>query len=151
MWYKIPFTYKGFSAGHVSDQGADLFLNLPQVELNEAKKNLFVRDVVRHPLIKSCYRGDESFTEIPEDVLQYCDQDLNVNTLIKVPVRYQRDPVLVANMGYSFVFHVYIDNHGTANVGLPRVLEFTCRSNYDYYYDAFMNDLLVDNLDGIIR
>lgn len=53
MWYKIPFTYKDFSTGHAIEQRANLLLNLPQVELNEAKNNLFVRDVVRHPVIKS--------------------------------------------------------------------------------------------------
>lgn len=144
MWYKIPFTYKDFTSGHAVVQYADLMLDLPQVELSEAKNNLFVRDVVRHPFIKSCYEGEESYKKGPEDILQSCDQEQNVNTLFKVPVRYQRDPLLVANYGHSFVFNVYIENFGPSVAYLPKDFKFTCRADYDYYYEAFMNDMLVD-------
>lgn len=144
MWYKIPFTYKDFSTGYAIAQDADLMLDLPQVKLSEAKNNLFVRDVVRHPAIKSCYVGDASYNKAPEDILQSCGQEQNVNDLIKVPVRYQRDPFLVANIGHSFLFNVYIDNFGASGAFLPKTFDFTCRADYDYYYEAFMNDMLVD-------
>lgn len=144
MWYKIPFTYNDFASGHTIVQNADLLLDLPQVDLSEAKNNLFVRDIVRHPVIKSCYAGDASYKKAPEDILQSCGQVLNLSALIQVPVRYQRDPLLVANMGHSFVFNVYIDNFGSSGTYIPKAFEFTCRADYDYYYEAFMNDMLVD-------
>lgn len=82
--------------------------------------------------------------ETPEDVLQSCGQEHNVKTLIKVPVRYQRYPPHIANIMHSFVFYVFIENHGVSDDCLPKVFEFTCRADYDYYFEAFMNDMLVD-------
>lgn len=143
MWYKIPFTYKDFSTGCAIDQDADLLLDLPQVWLKDAKENLFVKDLVRHPIIKDCYRINEKYKQCPESILQPCNQNINTNTLYKVPVRYQRNP-LIANWGHSFFFYIFIDSIGPASPFMPREFSFTCRAEYDYYYDAFNNDLIVN-------
>lgn len=126
------------------DQVADLLLDLPQVRLEDAKENLFVKDMVRHPIIKDYYRGNEEYKRCPESILQPCEQNQNTNTLHKVPVRYQRDAQLIANREHSFVFDVFIDSIESAKSFLPKEFRFTCRADYDYYYEAFINDLIVD-------
>lgn len=142
MLYTIKVKYVDFSNGKSEQTEGDLILSLPQTTLAEARRNLFVKDLVRLPLISNYYKEDPGYQKSPESLLQqYASTDIPANRQ-KVRVVYKRAPELKDDVRYEFVFYIYFDAKGRPFNPLGQI-EFTCRREYDVYYVAFMEDQLI--------
>lgn len=142
MLYTIKLKYVDFSNGKSDQAEGNLVLNLPQTTLAEARRNLFVKDLVRMPEIYHYYKDDPNYQKAPESLLlQYAYTDMPEDTQ-KVRVVYKRAPEFKDDVRYEFVFYIDFDAKGRHFNPLGQI-DFTCRREYDVYYEAFMNDQLI--------
>lgn len=138
MLYYIPFEYIVLNEPKTRQTNAMLVLDLPQITLAEAQKNLLVRDLVRHPSIRHCYSQDAAYLQKPESLLKVYFGTPPVN-MHNIRVLYQRQQN--ANNWQEIVLYISLDNAG--ETFLPfRQLEFVCSDVFFDYQAAFIADLL---------
>lgn len=140
MLYFIPFQYTALDEPTARTVGARLIVDLPQTTLVEAQRNLLVRDLVRFAYVRNCYLQNTAYLTKPESILHVFNGAMPAN-LPQVRVVYQ----CVPNSGgwHEFVFYIHLDNGGTTTFLPFQQISFTCRNEYDVYYEAFKSDLLV--------
>lgn len=139
MFYYIPFQYTALNEPTTRQINANLIIDLPQTTLADAQRNLFVRDLVRFAYIRHCYLQNNAYLQKPESVLQVYNGEMPSN-LPQIRVVYQYVPN--SDNWFEFVFYIHLDNGGTTTFLPFKQIEFTCRSEYDVYYEAFKSDLL---------
>lgn len=140
MLYFIPFQYTALNNPTARTVAASLIVDLPQTTLAEAQRNLLVRDLVRFAYVRNCYLHNTVYLTKPESILQVYNGAMPTN-LPQVRVIYQ----CVPNGGgwHEFVFYIHLDNRGSTTYMPFQQISFTCRNEYDAYYEAFKSDLLV--------
>lgn len=140
MLYSIPFQYTVLNEPATRQVAAHLIVDLPQRNLAEAQRNLLVYDLARYAYIRNCYLQDAAYLQKPESILQVYNGSLPTSSK-QIKVVYQYAP------NYSnwseFILYIYLDNGGVTDFLPFTQVEFTCRDEYDIYYEAFLNDLLV--------
>ena len=140
MLYSIPFYYTQISVPKTRQVRAQLIVDLPQTTLAEAQHNLLVRDLVRFAHIRHCYLQNTAYLQKPESILQKYNGGLPASAKqIRVVYQYKQQSL----NRYEFVFYINFDDGGVTNYLPFKQIEFTCRSEYDIYYEAFVDDLLV--------
>lgn len=140
MLYYIPFQYTVLNEPTARQVDARLIVDLPQTTFVEAQRNLFVRDLVRFAYIRHCYLQNNAYLQKPESILQKYNGKMPSN-LPLIRVVYQRVPN--GNGWHEFIFYIHLDNGGTTTYLPFKQIEFTCRNEYEVYYEAFKSDLLV--------
>ena len=142
MLYTIKLKYVDFSNGKSEQAEGNIILSLPQTSLKEARRNLFVKDLVRIPEISHYYKNEPNYQKSPESLLQQCANTAIPEHSQKVRVVYSRTPEYKDDVRYDFVFYIDFDAKGIQSSPL-RQIQFTCRGEYDVYYEAFIDDQLV--------
>lgn len=141
MFYKISFQYLNPLYSDKPRLDAELIVCLPQYRLEDARRNLFVKDLVRHPYIRDAFRDNEEYKKSPESILNSYDCDVPVGVR-DVRIVYRRTPDDYDSTRFEFVFNIMMDNLGEKYMPF-RELEFVCRREYEVYYNAFLLDQLV--------
>lgn len=139
MLYYIPFNYPVLNELTCRGVEARLILDLPQTTLAEARKNLFVRDLVRHPYIRDSHTDEELYQQSPESILKMLKASYS-DKLHEIKIVYQKNPNGIH--GQEFFFYIQMDNYGDMSMPFKQ-LEFTCRNEFEVYYEAFVDDLLI--------
>lgn len=140
MLYSIPFQYTVLNEPATRQVTAQLIVDLPQTTLAEAQRNLLVRDLVRYAYIRNSYLQDGAYIKKPESILQVYNGSIS-SSAQQVRVVYRYAPNCLN--WYEFIFYIYLDNGGVTDFFPFRQIEFTCRDEYNIYYEAFLDDLLV--------
>lgn len=140
MLYYIPFQYTAITEPIARTVDARLVIDLPQITLAEAQRNLLVRDLVRFAYVRDCYSQNATYLAKPESILQVYNGTMPAN-LPQIRVVYQCVPN--SDGWHEFIFYIHLDNGGTTTFLPFQQIIFTCRNEYDAYYEAFKSDLLV--------
>ena len=140
MLYYIPFHYTALNEPTAWTVDARLIVDLPQTTLAEAQRNLLVHDLVRFAYVRYCYLQDAAYLAKPESLLQIYNGTRPAN-LPQMKVVYQREPN--GSSWHEFFFYIHLDNGGDTTFLPFQQIIFTCRNEYDIYYEAFLSDLLV--------
>lgn len=140
MLYYILFQYIDTSGAKTRTIDARLVVDLPQTSLAEAQRNLFVRDLVRHAHVRTCYLRDKAYLRRPESLLRELKGTMPSN-MHQIKVVYQYKPN--SSEWHEFTFYIYLDNSGVTSYLPFKHLDFSCCNEYHAYYEAFKSDLLV--------
>ena len=142
MLYTIKLKYLDQTGGKAELREGDLILDLPQMDVMQARRNLFVKDLVRKAEIEHYYRNDPNYQKLPESILNpYHSYEIPASAN-PVKILYKRYPEVAGDIQHELVFHIYLDIFGESYIPFQQ-LEFVCRREFDIYYDAFMLDQLV--------
>ena len=142
MLYSIHVKY--FHPVEQKDVEVDLILELPQMSLADARNNVFVRDLVRHPFVKA-HSFPLSLVKLPEDALIPYNGSLPADVEV-IPVIYQEDNNSDQVWHRQFDFKIYVTKPRITTIGSMVSgfkFAFTCPLQYNAYYDIFASGNMV--------
>lgn len=142
MLYSIHIKY--FHPIDKKDVQVDLILDLPQMSLIDARNNVFVRDIVRHPFVMS-NSFPLSLVKLPEDALMPYNGPLPAD-VEEIPVCYQENNNNVQVLHRQFDFRIYVTKPGITTIGTMEHgfrFTFSCPLQYNVYYDIFASGNMV--------
>lgn len=140
MFYYLPLSDLGPYHRGVT---AELVFDLPQITIDEARRNPFVRDLVENPYVHAHLLRNVGDERPDTELLNVYNGSPHSYRCQEIKIVYQNHDITPNHAGHrEFVFYIYACISEAVPFPEPEFF-FTVTTQYDYYLDLFGRDQLV--------